>query len=128
MATSRRFRLLAGFTAALLMVVGGATASFADQLALDGDGVTPLNSGGAAQVVACPNQPVQFNVLIAALRQGPVNQNAFKNGAQVTVSYTGSTIGATATLADATIQLPANWEAERARRASPPSRAPPPSP
>ena len=110
MATSRPFRLLAGFTAGLLLALGGATAAFADQLVIDGDGISPLN-GGAASVVACTDKPVQFNVLIAALRQGSSSNQNFKNGTGVTVSFSSSTVlGVTASLADNLIQLPGNWE------------------
>lgn len=113
MATSRRFRLLAGFTAALLLVVGGATASFADQLYVDGDAALPLG-GSTANVVACASQSVQFNVLIGPRRNGQENNNAnnnvFKNGSTVTVGLGTASDGMTATLADTAILLPSDWQ------------------
>ncbi|SFS09377.1 Ig-like domain (group 3) [Microbacterium sp. cf046] len=123
MAKARAFRLLAGFTAGLLLVAAGATASFADQLSSDGDGVAPLNSGGAAIVVACTNQSVQFNVLIAARRNGNpsnnVNNNVFANGSTVTVAVGTATAGMTAALADTTIVVTPTWQAQATNFESP---------
>jgi len=110
MARSRALTFTAALGAALLLVTGGATAAFADQLAIDGDGLAPVQwpNGGDANVVACTDQPVDFTVLIAARRNGGANVT-FANGGTVTVSFASATNGMTAAISDATIELPATW-------------------
>ncbi|KQZ83316.1 hypothetical protein ASD56_13520 [Microbacterium sp. Root166] len=100
--------------AALLLVIGGASAAMADQLVVDGDGVTAV-SENAAIVVACTDQPVSFPVLIAAVRKGnpdtKPNNNVFANGSNVTVTFTTGDAGMSASLADPVISLPSDWQA-----------------
>jgi hypothetical protein len=111
MARSIALKFCAALGAALLLVVGGTTAASADQLAIDGDGVTPFANNGAVIVQPCTDKPVTFTVLLAALRQsGSAGQN-FKNDASVTVAAGVATPGlSVAPLVDQTIQLPSNWE------------------
>ena len=113
MARSRALKNMVAFGVACLLVAGGGSAAFADQLAIDGDGLTPVQSG-AASVEACTDQSVEFTVLIAARRNGNPNANAnngvFANGSAVTVGFVSATAGMTATLADTSITLESEWQ------------------
>ncbi|MBD3942469.1 HYR domain-containing protein [Microbacterium sp. NEAU-LLC] len=112
MARTRPFRVLAGPAAALLLIGGGATAAFADQLVIDGDGLAPVlgPDGQAAEVAACTDQPVTFTVLIAARRNGGDNVT-FANGSTVTVSVDSADASMTVALPeDPTITVLSNWQ------------------
>ena len=104
---------MVAFGVACLLVAGGGSAAFADQLAIDGDGLSPVQAG-AASVEACTDKPVEFTVLIAARRNGNPNANAnngvFANGSTVTVGFVSATEGMAATLADTTITLEPEWQ------------------
>jgi hypothetical protein len=114
MTRTRALKNMVAFGVACLLVAGGGSAAFADQLAIDGDGVTPVEAG-AASVAACTDGPVEFTVLIAARRNGNPNTNTnngvFANGSEVTVGFSSATAGMTAALADTTIQLNSTWQA-----------------
>lgn len=118
MARSRALKICTAMGAALLLVIGGASAAMADQLVVDGDGLTPVNER-AATVVACNDQPVTFTVLIAARRNGNpstnTNNNVFANSSNVTVGFAAATTtaGMSATLgADSVIALPSDWQGD----------------
>jgi hypothetical protein len=113
MALSRALTSAVALGVAALLVIGGGGVAFADQLEIDGDGVTPVNSN-AASITACTDEPVEFTVLIAARRNGNpstnTNNNVFRNGADVTVGFVSGTAGMTATLADEVIRLEGTWQ------------------
>lgn len=108
-------RSAVAFCAAILLVAGGASPGFADQLAIDGDGVVPVESANAV-VAACTDMPVEFGALVAARRNGNpspnTNNNVFANNSSVSVTVSGATNGMTVTLADSVIALPATWQAD----------------
>lgn len=108
MALSGALRNGVALAVAAILVIGGGSVAFADQITVDGDGVSPVD-GNAASVAACTDKPVQFTVLIAARRNGNpstnANSNVFANGSDVTVAFSSATAGMTATLADTSIRL-----------------------
>lgn len=110
MGRSRALSSAVALGAALALVLGGGTAAFADQLAIDGDGLAPVAgpAGQAASVEACTDQAVEFTVLIAARRNGGPNVT-FANGSSVEVAFSSASAGMTASLHDDVISLPANW-------------------
>ena len=110
MAHRRVVRTLAAAVAALLLVAGGSTAAFADQLALDGDGISPLTNAQGASVTACIGQAVQFNVLIAARRTGNSSTNTFADGSSVAVSFSSATNGMSASVTPGTVAVPSGWQ------------------
>lgn len=109
MMRSSAFRALAAAGVAVLLVAGGASAAVADQLVIDGDGITPFDPS-AASVEACTDKPVQFTLLLAALRQGQSASKNFKSDTDVTVAFRSAGAGMTATLSDAVIHVPLGWE------------------
>jgi hypothetical protein len=113
MALSRALTSAVALAVAALLVIGGGGVAVADQLEIDGDGVTPVTSN-AASITACTDKPVQLTVLIAARRNGNPNtnttNNVFRNGADVTVGFVSGTAGLTASLADGVIGLENTWQ------------------
>ncbi|WP_324115021.1 hypothetical protein, partial [Microbacterium sp.] len=99
-------------------MTGGATAAFADGLALDGDGISPVTNGQAASIDVCTGQAAQFNVLIAARRNGNGNgngnsdSNIFANGSSVAVWFDSATDGMTATVTPGTITVQSTWASQ----------------
>ncbi|WP_324115984.1 HYR domain-containing protein [Microbacterium sp.] len=93
-------------------MTGGATAAFADGLALDGDGISPVTNGRGASIDVCTGQAAQFNVLIAARRIGNSATNIFANGSSVAVKFDSATSGMTATVTPGTITVQSNWASQ----------------
>ncbi|TDN88441.1 HYR domain-containing protein [Microbacterium sp. BK668] len=106
--TLRPSRLLAGLAAALIVVAGGAAAAHADDLAIDGDGLTPV-SQKALSVSMCAGQPATAQVLIAAHRVGNGSVNIFANGSKVTVGVPSISPGISVGLSKTTIDVPSGW-------------------
>ena len=109
MASRRSFRVLAGVVAGLLVVGGGGAAAFADQVVTDGDGTAPLVMGKAVSVNACIGQTVNFDVLVAARRNGNSAKDTFKDNSVIAVTVDSATPGISATLSSTTIAVPAGW-------------------
>ena len=119
------FRGLAATSAAVVFAVAGGAAALADGLAIDGDGLAnpSFATGNPATVVACTDKAIQFEVLIAARRNGEPNNNAnnnvFRNGSVVTISPPSGTAGMTAAVADNAITLPSDWRSQGTNFLSP---------
>jgi hypothetical protein len=110
MALSRALKNVVALGVAALLVIGGGSVAFADQIVVDGDGITPVDAGKAASIAACTDKPVQFTVLLTGYRQGgSANQN-FANGAEVLVTVGTATPGLSATIADPVITLSNTWQ------------------
>lgn len=109
MALSRALKNGVALAVAALLVVGGGSVAFADQVVFDGDGVTPVAESGVS-FVACTDKPTQFTVLVAARRTANANSgNVFADGSPVTVTKVSTPTGMS-TSSTATITIPAGWE------------------
>jgi hypothetical protein len=105
-------RLLAAVAAVIVLLIAGRTASFADNIIADGDGLTPV-TGQSLEFgsVAC-GVTTEKSVALAINRngQGQQGQQVYANSAVVTVTVTGTTgAGLSAAAPATTITLPGNW-------------------
>lgn len=106
-----RFRAGLAVMAAAAIVATSSIPAVADNLVADGDDLTPVASNALSLGTVCVGKSVTKSALLAISRNGNTN-NAFKAGADVTVSVTavsGAGLAAVMDPSPATITLPASW-------------------
>ncbi|WP_169581159.1 MULTISPECIES: HYR domain-containing protein [Microbacterium] len=115
MALSRALKNGVALAVAALLVVGGGSVAFADQVWIDGDNLIPVDQN-AAQVAACTDKPVDFAVLVGARRQGNANNNqtnnVFAGNSDVTLSGVVASAGMTTSWpgGDSVIRVATGWQ------------------
>ena len=115
MALSRALKNGVALAVAALLVVGGGSVAFADQVWIDGDNLTPVDQN-AAQVAGCTDKTVDFTVLIGARRQGSANNNdtnnVFAANSDVVLSGIVASAGMTTSLPgdDNIIRVVTGWQ------------------